>query len=555
MCGIFGYIGKGNAYKKVMDGLSLLQYRGYDSCGIAYKTDKFNINKTVGTLDNLAECGDKTNIAFGHTRWATNGVVNIENTHPHISHDDRYIIVHNGIINNADIIKNNLLDKGISFYSNTDTEVIVNLLTTYPNLEDGIKDLFHQLEGTYSLIIANEEGDLYLVRKFSPLNLLVGKDGIYISSDISSLSDGELYSLKDNDIIKIHGDKISSLTDNKIEYVSHINNVKKLSLGTYQHYMIKEIKETPEAIKNTYYHIKDNENLHIISQFSKFTFIGCGTAYHSCLVGEYFLKNELNLDTETILASNYDVKQEIDKNHLHIIVSQSGETADCIKVAEKVKKLGGKILLISNEPKSTIAKITDFHIFTQAKKEIAVASTKTYCCQVFVFAYMCELAKNPDYQLEIDDFVNDLIRYINSIDVSDISQRLQNIDKMILIGKDIDYITLLEASLKIREIDYIYTLPMYSGELKHGTLSLIDKDAFVLTLNTSRDKTKLSTAINEIQAREGKVINFTLDKDVSESFRPIYAVIPFQLISYQIAVLNGRNPDMPRNLAKSVTVE
>lgn len=558
MCGIYGVIGS-NACEKVLSGLKLLQYRGYDSCGIAYYDNGFKTEKAVGSLDNLIHIAQNKTIAFGHTRWATNGIVNIDNAHPHISFNGEITIVHNGIIKNADEIKELLLKKGIEFYSSTDTEVIANYIAFHSErekIEDVLKSLFDCLEGSFSLIIGMRSGELYLVKKFSPLNVLITNDEIHISSDVSSLHNGKLYSMKDNDILKIANKEIYKINGEEIEFVTHKNDIKNLQLNKYAHFMQKEIFETPKAIKQTYQSIKDIDFNAILSEFKRFTFIGCGTAYHSCLIGEYLLKNGLNKQVETLLASNYQVKRKINKKHLHIIVSQSGETADCIKVAEQIKKFGGKILVITNEKLSTIAKMADFDIFTNAEKEIAVASTKTYCCQLFVFAYICNCLKNKDYKLNIDNFVSNLEAFLNNLNIDEIAIRVKNIDRMILIAKDIDYITILEASLKIREIDYVYTLPMYAGELKHGTLSLIEGGRVVLTLDSEKSS-KLQNSINEIKARNGEIIDMShfIPTSVDFCYKPIYSIIPFQLLSYKISVLNGRNPDMPRNLAKSVTVE
>ncbi len=560
MCGIYGCVGK-NAYSNVIKGLKLLQYRGYDSCGVAYYKDKFIINKAIGTLDNLPSVNEETQIAFGHTRWATNGIVNVQNAHPHVSFDNKITIVHNGIIKNAHIIKTDLIDKGIPFYSETDTEVIANLIAYQMRnkpLEEILSSIFDELEGTFSVIIGTDAGDLYLIKKFSPLNVLLMDNKILISSDITSLKDGMLYTLKDNDILKISENKVTRVNDcNAINYINHKNQLKEINLNHYKYYMEKEIYETPASIYKTYKHLINNNVINKLNEYSKITLIGCGTAYHSCLIGEYLFKNELNKEVETLLASNYIVSSKINNKHLHIIVSQSGETADCIKVAEQIIANGGKFLLITNESQSTISKMTNLHIFTQAEKEFAVASTKTYCCQVFVFAYITNKLKNPNYSLDIDDFVQNLNDYLININVCEVAEQLKDTDKLIMIAKGIDYLTLLEASLKIREIDYIYTLPMYAGELKHGTLSLIDKFSIVLAFNTDNDSSTLQHAINEISSREGRVISIAsnIPSSVDRYFKPIYAIIPFQLLSYHIALLHGRNPDMPRNLAKSVTVE
>lgn len=559
MCGIYGYIGK-NAYEKVIDGLRMLKYRGYDSCGIAYYENGFKVNKSAGPLENLEKIKTNSTIVFGHTRWATNGPVNYENTHPHVSYNNKITIVHNGIITNADKLKEELLEKNITFYSSTDTEVVANYIaykSEKSNIEDVLKDMYVTLEGNFSFVVGTDKGELYLLKRFNPLNILTHKKEIYISSDLSSLSNGKIYSLKDNDIIKVAKNKITLIDGRKINYTNHQNTYETRELNGHKHFMEKEIFETPTAIKNTYHEIKDSKIIELINNYSKITLTGCGTAYHACLLGEHLFKHELNKDTEAIIASNYKITKPIKDNHLHIIVSQSGETADCIKVAEKIKEFGGKLLVITNEKLSILAKMSDYQIFTNAKREVAVASTKTYSSQIFVFAYICKKLKEENYQLDIDKFTSELDAYIKELNVDEFAHALHNYDKMIMIAKDVDYLTIYEACLKIRETDYVFTLPMYAGELKHGTLALIDKNAVVSALNTSKDKNLLKTTINSITSREGKVIDLSslVKDDVDDYYKPIFAIIPFQLISYKIAVLNDLNPDAPRNLAKSVTVE
>lgn len=558
MCGIYGYVGKLDAYEKVFEGLKMLQYRGYDSCGIAYYNQGFKTKKAVGTLDNLPSLNFCPNIAFGHTRWATNGEVNLKNTHPHCSYNKEYTIVHNGIITNAEELKNDLIKQKIPFYSQTDTEVIANMLACMKGEEEeNILKLFNILRGTFSLIIGNSKGELYLVKQFSPLNVVCAEDGIYISSDVTSLKNGEYYSLEDGDVLKISNGNITSLTNRPIKFTTLQNDDDKNCLGEFQHFMLKEIFETPEAILNTFNWLKNSKIERIIKKFKHLTLLGCGTAYHSCLVGKYMLDrlNRFNIDCS--LASAVEIEKKIRSNHLHIIVSQSGETADCIKVAEEIKAHNGKILIITNQEKSTITKYADYVIFAQAKKELAVASTKTYCSQVFVFSYIYNKLMNKNYDFDIIKLSSKLKNYITAIDISAVANKIASVDKLILIGRDVDYITMLEASLKIREINYIYTIPMLSSELKHGTLSLIEKGSYVLTLNTSGEQNKISSAVNEIQSRGGEVIEMEqfINLNIEDCYKPIFAVIPFQLLSYEIALKKGLNPDMPRNLAKSVTVE
>ncbi len=559
MCGIYGYVGKNNAFKEVLNGLKLLQYRGYDSCGIAYFNHGFKLTKAIGTLDKLSAPNIENHIAFGHTRWATNGKVNLKNTHPHVSYDGKLLVVHNGIITNADEIKADLQRVNVKFSSDTDSEIIVNFLAaTTGDFEDNLKNIYHIFKGSFALIIGDEKGDLYLLKQFCPLNLLKSEDGIYISSDVGSLKNGELYSLNDGDIIKVSNGKIVVIAG-KINFVAHFSKIKQLELNNYPHYMIKEIFDTPQAIFDCYNYLKQQPIGKMFKGYKKLTFLGCGTAYHSCLMGQQLLKDRFFC--QTFLASNYIINKRIEKNHLHIIVSQSGETADCIKIAREIQKFHGKILVITNEPFSTITHFADFKLVTQAKKELAVASTKTYCAQVFTFAYIKHILQNKNFALDVYKLKERLNKYIKSLcssrELNALTESL-NTDKMILIARDIDYFTMLEASLKIREIDYIFTIPMLSSELKHGTLSLIDADTKVVSLNTNVDKTILNNAINEIKSRNGKVIEMEkyVDlKGVDDSFKPIFAIIPFQILSYKLAILKGLNPDMPRNLAKSVTVE
>ncbi len=559
MCGIYGYIGKLNAFEEVLNGLNLLQYRGYDSCGIAYHAKRgFKIEKAVGTLSNLKRPRTSPSLAFGHTRWATNGVVSLENAHPHVSYNNEFVVVHNGIINNAEELKNELQKKNITFYSQTDTEVIANLLADMNGeIDKRVLSLFNLLKGSFSLIIGHKSGVIYAVKRFSPLNILKCADGIYISSDSASLKSGEIYSFKDFDTLKIENGVIHSLNDFKLEFKNYENDTATLSLNGFKHFMKKEIFETPKAILNTYNNLSKQKNiLKIFKKRKKITMLACGTAYHSCLIGMELLK-EQKFEMSTALASNYKVRQKIKKSHLHIIVSQSGETADCIKVAENIKTFGGKILLITNEARSSLTQFADYLILTKAGKEIAVASTKTYCCQIFTFAYITMALNNQLSSLDINKLTQDLEVFISSINMQSLAKQLKDYQNMILVGRDVDYITLLEASLKIREIDYVYTLPMYSGELKHGTLSLINENSLVITLNTDANSNKLKTVINEICSRGGEVVEFENYINVNEGFlfKPIFNIIPFQLLSYEIAIEKGLNPDMPRNLAKSVTVE
>ena len=553
MCGIYGYIGRENAYHKVKQGLHLLQYRGYDSCGIAYYHNGFEIEKTIGVLDNLHDITIETSLAFGHTRWATNGEVSIRNTHPHTSQHGEFVLVHNGIITNADSIKDRLLQAGYQFYSDTDTEVIANLLESIDGTHiDKVKNLYRELEGSFSLIIGDRQGRIYLVKQFSPLHILRSDNAIYISSDVSSIPNGDLYSLNDGDIVIIEDGLIIGVDD----WTPYVNENDIIGSTNYPHHMLKEINDTPQAIYDTYTELNSTNISDIFKRYTRLTMLACGTAYNSCLIGARLFNQYTDKVATSVLASNYDINKVAD-DHLHVIVSQSGETADCIKVARKIKEIGGKILVITNEDKSTITQYADYKLYTRAKKELAVASTKTYCCQLFSFAYIVNTISNRNAGFDINKFVRQVAEHISSINIVDYATTLKSSKHLILIGKGMDYLTMIEASLKIREIDYVYTIPMFASELKHGTLSLIDENTYILALSSTVDN-DLSTTKNEIKSRHGKVLTFdqfTKDIDVDSTYLPILTIIPFQLLSYEIAIIDGRNPDMPRNLAKSVTVE
>lgn len=552
MCGIFGCISKEcNAYREVIGGLKNLQYRGYDSSGIMYYDNGYKIEKTVGTIEKIDNPDIVSNLAFGHTRWATNGEVNTTNAHPHKSFDGRYIIVHNGIIENAKELEKELLKHNIVQKSKTDTEIFVNYLTLCDDIKQGLIEVYDKIKGSYAIILQDTKTNtVYVAKKFNSINVLKTANSIYISSDLTSLKEGELFELKDRDVVEIKGNTIKNI-NGKLEFHHHKPVISDYNLGEYQHYMIKEIMETPDSIRKTYESIKEIDFKSLFSKYKKLTFLGCGTAFHSGLIGKSLLK-ECGFECDSCLASDYELKHKIKANHLHILISQSGETADCIKIAQDILKNKGKILLVTNQPQSTLARMSNYVLSTNANKEIAVASTKTYCCQVFVFAYICEKLKNDSFDFKIDKFVYDLKGYIACLDVNKYVDEIGNRDKLILLAFGKDFDTILEASLKIREIDYIFTLPMTAGELKHGTLSLVDENALVIYLDTTNSRF-LHNAINEIQSRKGKTVQIET-KITNDSFQAIYSIIPFQLVSYFVARKRNINPDMPRNLAKSVTV-
>lgn len=589
MCGITGYIGKNkNAIKVVVDGLEALEYRGYDSAGIAYiENNKLNIVKEQGKIINLKNNIDfnvLSNLAIGHTRWATHGEPNKINSHPH--NQGKFTIVHNGIIENYLELKKELEDNGYKLVSSTDTEVAVAyidyLYKKYNDILKTLNEASNIFRGAYAFGIICEDDleHLYALRKTSPLIIAKGNDENYIASDVPAI-------LKyTNKYILLDDFEIAKISSNDIEiFNKNLKEVKKETLefeGTYEssmkngydHFMLKEIHEEPNVFKNTInaYLDKDFKNLPNMTKYNNIHVVACGSAYHTGLIGKYLIEKYANIPVYVEVASEYRYKHNFyDENTLVILVSQSGETADTLACLRKVKEDGIDTLSIVNVVGSSIARESKYVIYTKAGCEIAVATTKAYLAQVTVFALLTMYLTNNKSKELLNEINNipTIIQELISVNYKDIAEKIYKNKDVFFIGRGIDYSLCMEGSLKLKEISYINCVAYQAGELKHGTISLIEKDTPVIAISTDEGlMEKTISNIKEVKARGAKVIfvtNSDIEGDfydykitvpkINELLQSIITIVPLQLLAYEVAKLNGCDIDKPRNLAKSVTVE
>ena len=581
MCGIIGYVGeKRFSIDVIIDGLKHLEYRGYDSAGIAYvKDNNVVIEREVGRISNLESVlkKDISHIGIGHTRWATHGKPIKENAHPHKV--GNITLVHNGIIDNFMELKSVLMSEGYTFKSDTDTEVAAAYIDSlYKENNDMIKSLstcVNKFLGSYAFGIINElEPDvLYALRKDSPLIIGVGENENFIASDVPSI-------LKyTNKYIDIENDEIVKITKDKvIVYDKNCNIINKeisvfegdanlVEKNGYETYMLKEIHEEAEVIKKTSESSIDFD----ITKYDEIDIAACGSAYHAGLVGKYMIEKLCNIKVNVCIASEYQYDKHFYKGKtLVIAISQSGETADTKKCVNIANDMGVDTLGIVNVKGSSIARICKHVIYTLAGPEIAVATTKAYLAQITTLILLA--VKNSKEKINIED-LQKLPYYIETLinkDYTSLANKLMTKDDVYFIGRAIDYALCMEGSLKLKEISYIHSEAYAAGELKHGTISLISEGTPVIVVATS-DELYLKTISNakEVKARGAYVILVT-DKEVinegvydelisipkvTEELRPILTIIPLQLISYEVAKLRGNDIDKPKNLAKSVTVE
>lgn len=608
MCGIVGYIGMKEAAPVLLQGLEKLEYRGYDSAGIAvYQNDIFTV-KTKGRLHDLKQKIEKLDngihgcVGIGHTRWATHGAPSDVNSHPHSSENGRISIVHNGIIENYMELKLFLQQEGRTFVSETDSEIVAQLFDYYyqGDLVDTMIKVIGKIRGAYALgVLCSERPDeIVAVRKDSPLLVGIGQNENYIASDIPALLEytRDYYLLEDNEIVLLKKDSIQLFDLNKNEIkkeVFHVTwDVSAAEKDGYDYFMMKEIMEQPEGLRKTILpRIKENKiqldqielTAEQVNHINRIHIVACGSAWHASIVGKYIIEKLSRIPVEVDLASEFRYRQPIlQKNDLCIIVSQSGETADTLAALREAKKHGVRVLSIVNVVGSSIARESDDVIYTWAGPEIAVATTKGYSTQLSVMyllaLYFGEARKTITEQEMIDyiqklkkvpDDVQKLLEFEERIKI--LAKQYAHSKDVFVIGRGIDYAAALEGSLKLKEISYIHSEAYAAGELKHGTISLIEDGTLVIAIATQQTLfEKLISNIKEVKARGAKVVAIATEGSTSiekvadevfyipktsEMFTASATVVPMQLLSYYIAVERGCDVDKPRNLAKSVTVE
>lgn len=608
MCGIIGYVGNDQqAVEVILDGLSKLEYRGYDSAGLAIVEEgRIFVDKKSGKLSNLKESLKEkvhfANIGIGHTRWATHGVPSDINSHPHCSCDGKVAIVHNGIIENYSTLKSELIENGYKFISDTDSEVIAQLFSYFYNgdLLETIKKVKDRLKGSYALGIIHEAEPEKIVctRKESPLIIGIGKNSNFIASDVPAI-------LKyTRDVIFLENDEIAILEREKVRvYDKNLNSIEKsinkiqwdmeqASKNGYPHFMLKEIEEQPEVVNKTLeFYTKEDGKEKLTDLFEKIDFskvqeidiIACGTAYYAGLQGANYLKKIANFKSNVEIASEYRYSDPIiDERNVVIFVSQSGETLDTLMALRLAKSKGAKTIAITNVVGSTISREADVVIYTLAGPEISVASTKAYTAQVITF-YLLSLEislklnritedKYKNYILKAHSLNGKIKEIFNSKEkIKGIAETIKDKKNGFYIGRGIDEKVAREGSLKMKEITYIHTEAFPAGELKHGTIALIENETMVVVVATQEDMIeKVVSNIKELKARGAYIISITKNNykdirevsdkvlyisDIDELLAPVLAVIPAQLFAYYTAVAKGLDVDKPRNLAKSVTVE
>ena len=600
MCGIVGYIGTANAKELLLRGLEKLEYRGYDSAGIAVRNEEeIKVFKEKGRIAELRKVADNDfdgNIGIGHTRWATHGVPNYENAHPHQSTSGRFTLVHNGVIENYEQLRNEFL-QSVTFKSDTDTEVIVELIEHFSNegltTEEAFNKVLSLLHGSYALGLLDEQDaeTIYVAKNKSPLLVGVGDDFNVIASDaIAMLAVTDTYKeLVDNEIVIVKKDKviIKDQEGNVIDRDSYKAEIdaSDVEKGTYDHYMLKEIHEQPAVMRNIIQNYQDDEgNLKIdkeiiddVAQADRIYIVACGTSYHAGLVGKEYIEKWAEVPTEVHVASEFVYNMPLlSKKPLFIFISQSGETADSRAVLVEAKRLGHKALTITNVPGSTLSREADHTLILHAGPEIAVASTKAYTAQIAVLAILSQVVANAHGKETGVDILPELAKVTTAITaIVDDASKMEQIAKDFLettgnaffIGRTMDYYVGLEGALKLKEISYIQAEGFAGGELKHGTIALIEEGTPIIALAT-QEKVNLSIRgnVKEVVARGANPCIISMeglehDEDtyviphVHELLSPLVSVVVLQLVSYYAALHRGCDVDKPRNLAKSVTVE
>jgi len=613
MCGIVGYIGNRAAYPIIIQGLKRLEYRGYDSAGIALLNSELHLTKTKGKVADLEAKAEQNHrsgtLGIGHTRWATHGVPNDVNAHPHTSNSGRLVLVHNGIIENYESLRSYLTDQGFSFSSETDTEVLVNLIE-HIQITQGLKTgkavqiALNQVVGAYAIAVFDKERpkEVVVAKLGSPLAIGLGKDEYFIASDASPFieyTNRSIY-LEDNEMAVINQDKglkMYAIPDNS-RVDPHIQelqlSLEKIEKGGYDHFMLKEIYEQPNAIIDTFrgrLHRDEQqillsgleEHKEVFEKANRIIIVACGTSWHAGLVGEYLFEDAARIPVEVEYASEFRYRNPvIYTDDVVIAISQSGETADTLAAIKLAKEAGAFVFGICNVVGSSIARAADTGAYTHAGPEIGVASTKAFTTQITLLMLICLRLGQIRGSLTPEEFgrvAEELEKLPKSIEtvlqsekaIQKIAKSYHEASNFLYLGRGYNFPVALEGALKLKEISYIHAEGYPAAEMKHGPIALIDKNMPVVVIATNKGHyEKVVSNIQEIKSREGKIIAVVTKGDksvkaladhvieipeVTESLTPILASVPLQLLAYHIAVMRSCNVDQPRNLAKSVTVE
>ncbi|GAB3301516.1 glutamine--fructose-6-phosphate aminotransferase [Hymenobacter tenuis] len=611
MCGIVAYIGHREACPIIIKGLRRLEYRGYDSAGVALLNGQLSVYKKKGKVADLeayiAEEDTHANIGMGHTRWATHGEPNDVNAHPHYSTSERIAIIHNGIIENYAALKTHLQQQGHQFHSDTDTEVFVNLIEEVQKqnnctLEEAVRLALHEVVGAYAIVVLSkdEPGQLIAARKGSPLVIGVGKDEFFLASDATPIIEytNEVVYVNDYEIVVIRDGKLDIRTKEDVQQTPYIQKLEleldSIEKGGYEHFMLKEIFEQPRSILDSMRGRLELEAGHLnmggvrayerkFVNAERILIVACGTSWHAGLVAEYLLEDLARIPVEVEYASEFRYRNPIiTERDIVIAISQSGETADTLAAIELAKSRGATIFGICNVVGSSIARATDAGAYTHAGPEIGVASTKAFTAQVTVLTLLAMIVGHKRGTLT-DTRLRELMVELSSIpakvekalllndEIEKISEIFKDATNFLYLGRGYNFPVALEGALKLKEISYIHAEGYPAAEMKHGPIALIDENMPVVVIATKDSSyEKVVSNIQEVKARKGRIIAIVTEGDdvipamaeftievpaTSDALMPLVSVVPLQLLSYHIAVLRGCNVDQPRNLAKSVTVE
>jgi len=611
MCGIVAYIGYREACPIIIKGLRRLEYRGYDSAGVALLNGALNVYKKKGKVKELeafiAEKDTHATVGMGHTRWATHGEPNDTNAHPHYSTSERIAIIHNGIIENYAALKTHLQQQGHEFHSETDTEVFVNLIEEIQKqnqctLEEAVRLALHEVVGAYAIVVLSrdEPNQLIAARKGSPLVIGIGQDEFFLASDATPIIEytSDVVYVNDHEIAVIRDGKLDIRTKEDIHQTPYIQKLEleldSIEKGGYEHFMLKEIFEQPKSILDSMRGRLEMEAGHLnmggirayeqkFANAQRIIIVACGTSWHAGLVAEYLLEDLARIPVEVEYASEFRYRNPIiTERDIVIAISQSGETADTLAAIELAKSKGATIFGICNVVGSSIARATDAGAYTHAGPEIGVASTKAFTAQVTVLTLLAMIVGHKRGTLS-EPKLRELMVELSNIpakveqalalntEIEQISEIFKDATNFLYLGRGYNFPVALEGALKLKEISYIHAEGYPAAEMKHGPIALIDENMPVVVIATKDSSyEKVVSNIQEVKARKGRIIAITTEGDTvipqmaefvievpatSEVLMPLVSVIPLQLLSYHIAVLRGCNVDQPRNLAKSVTVE